>query len=60
MEATSLTGDIALLNGQPAAHLLELVIGPTLELFLTAEPTTLYKKRNAEFDANVIEPALTK
>jgi predicted DNA-binding protein with PD1-like motif len=76
VEVTSLTGDIALLNGQPAphshltlaaadgsvrgGHLLELVIGPTLELFLTAEPTPLYKKRNAEFDANVIDPALTK
>ncbi len=76
VEVTSLTGDIALLDGQPAphshltlaaadgsvrgGHLLELVIGPTLELFLTAEPTPLHKKRNAEFDANVIDPALTK
>jgi predicted DNA-binding protein with PD1-like motif len=76
VEVTSLTGDIALLNGQPAphshltlatadgsvrgGHLLELVIGPTLELFLTAEPTPLYKKRNTEFDANVIDPALAK
>jgi predicted DNA-binding protein with PD1-like motif len=76
VEVTSLTGDIALLNGQPAphshltlaaadgsvrgGHLLELIIGPTLELFLTAEPTPLYKKRNAEFDANVIDPMLTK
>jgi predicted DNA-binding protein with PD1-like motif len=75
-EVTSLTGDIAVLNGKPAphshlnlaapdgsvrgGHLLELVIGPTLELFMTVEPTPLYKKRNAEFDANVIDPALTK
>jgi len=75
-EVTSLTGDIAVLNGKPAphshlnlaaadgsvrgGHLLELVIGPTLELFMTVEPTPLYKKRNAEFDANVIDPALVK
>lgn len=75
-EVTSLTGDIAVLNGKPAphshlnlaaadgsvrgGHLLELVIGPTLELFVTVEPTPLYKKHNEEFDANVIDPALTK
>ena len=76
VEVTSLTGDIAVLNGKPAphthltlaapdgsvrgGHLLQLVIGPTLELFMTVEPTPLYKKRNAEFDANVIDPALVK
>jgi len=76
VEVTSLTGDIAVLNGKPAphahltlaapdgsvrgGHLLELVIGPTLELFMTVEPTPLYKKRNAEFDANVIDPTLAK
>ncbi|MBO2007658.1 DNA-binding protein [Siccationidurans soli] len=75
-EVTSLTGDIALLNGKPAAHshlnlaaadgsvrgghLLELIIGPTLELFVTVEPTALYKRHNEEFDANVIDPALEK
>jgi predicted DNA-binding protein with PD1-like motif len=75
-EVTSLTGDIALLNGKPAAHshlnlaaadgsvrgghLLELVIGPTMELFMTVEPTPLYKRHNEEFDANVIDPALEK
>ena len=75
-EVTSLTGDIAVLNGKPAphshlnlaaadgsvrgGHLLELIIGPTLELFVTVEPTPLYKKLNTEFDANVIDPALTK
>lgn len=75
-EVTSLTGDIAVLNGKPAphshlnlaaadgsvrgGHLLELIIGPTLELFVTVEPTPLYKKHNEEFDANVIDPALAK
>ncbi|TLM95543.1 DNA-binding protein [Hymenobacter jeollabukensis] len=75
-EVTSLTGDIAVLNGQPAphshlnlaaadgsvrgGHLLELVIGPTLELIVTVEPTPLYKRLNEEFDANVIDPALKK
>jgi predicted DNA-binding protein with PD1-like motif len=75
-EVTSLTGDIAVLNGQPAphshlnlaaadgsvrgGHLLELIIGPTLELFVTVEPTALYKRHNEEFDANVIDPELAK
>jgi predicted DNA-binding protein with PD1-like motif len=75
-EVTSLTGDIAVLNGKPAphshlnlaaadgtvrgGHLLELFIGPTLELVVTVEPTPLYKKHNEEFDANVIDPTLVK
>lgn len=76
IEVTSLTGDIAVYNGNPVAHthvnlatfdglihgghLFELVSGPTIELILTVEPTPLYKKLNTEFDAATIDPALTK
>ncbi|GGF14178.1 PPC domain-containing DNA-binding protein [Hymenobacter cavernae] len=75
-EVTTMTGDIAVFNGKPVAHshvnlatpdglvhgghLLELIIGPTMELFVTVEPTPLYKKLNTEFNAGVIDPALAK
>jgi predicted DNA-binding protein with PD1-like motif len=71
-EVTSFTGDIAVYNGKPVAHthfsaatsdgivhgghLLELIIGPTMELILTTEPTTLYKKMDPEFNAAFIDP----
>lgn len=73
-EVTSLIGDIAVYNGKPVAHshinvstedgishgghLLELVIGPTLELIVTVEPTPIFKRLNPEFNAAVIDPAL--
>lgn len=76
VEVSSLTGNVALYNGQPVAHthvnlvtfdglvhgghLFELISGPTIELVLTVEPTPLYKKRNDEFDAALIDPDLTK
>ncbi|WP_324680253.1 PPC domain-containing DNA-binding protein [Hymenobacter sp. GOD-10R] len=76
IEVTSLTGDVAVYNGKPVAHthvnlatfdgllhgghLFELVSGPTVELFVTVEPTPLYKKLNTEFDAAIIDPELTK
>lgn len=41
-------------------HLLELYVGPTLEVFVTVEPTALYKKPDKRFDAGVIDPALEK
>jgi predicted DNA-binding protein with PD1-like motif len=75
-EVTSFTGDIAWFNQKPVAHthvsaaladgtvkgghLFKLVVGPTFELILTAEPTPLYKKRNEEFQATVIDPNLKK
>lgn len=75
-EVTSLVGDVAVFNGKPVAHshinvatkdgtshgghLLELYVGPTLELFVTVEPTPLYKKLDVEFEAGVIDPALEK
>jgi predicted DNA-binding protein with PD1-like motif len=75
-EITSLIGDIALFNGKPVAHshvtlatsdgichgghLLEIYVGPTLEVFVTVEPTPLYKKLDPKFNAGVIDPALEK
>jgi predicted DNA-binding protein with PD1-like motif len=75
-EVTSMVGDIAVFNGKPVAHthlnlatedgishgghLLELLVGPTLEVFVTVEPTPLYKRLNPEFDAAVIDPSLNK
>ncbi|MBD2756709.1 PPC domain-containing DNA-binding protein [Spirosoma validum] len=75
-EVTSLIGDIAVFNGKPVAHthinvatedgithgghLLELIIGPTLEVIVTVEPTPMYKRLNQEFNAGIIDPALEK
>ncbi len=75
-EVTSLVGDVAVFNGKPVAHshinvatkdgmshgghLLQLYVGPTLELFITVEPTPLYKMLDTEFEAGVIDPALEK
>lgn len=71
-EVTSFIGDIAIFNGKPVAHthfsaatsdglvhgghLLELIIGPTLELVITTQPTFLYKKLDKEFEAAFIDP----
>jgi predicted DNA-binding protein with PD1-like motif len=73
-EISSLMGDIAVFNGKPVAHthinlavsdgtirgghLLECFVGPTLELFVTVEPTPLYKRLSPEFKAGIIDPAL--
>jgi hypothetical protein len=71
-EITSLIGDIAVYNGKPVVHahinvadstgmvhgghLFEAFIAPTLEVMMTVEPETLYKKLNQEFDVSVIDP----
>jgi len=71
-EVTTLTGNIAIYNGQPVnhshvnvatsdgivhgGHLLELVVGPTLEVFVTVEPVALHKKFDEKTQAAVIEP----
>jgi predicted DNA-binding protein with PD1-like motif len=73
-EVSSFNGNIAMFNGKPVVHvhaniatedgttrgghLLELVTGPTLEVFLTVEPTTLNKKVSPEFGAALIDPAI--
>ena len=75
-EVTSFIGNIAIFNGKPivhahvslavkdgsvkGGHLLELFVGPTLEVFVTVEPTTLYKKLDTRYDAGVIDPFLEK
>jgi predicted DNA-binding protein with PD1-like motif len=71
-EITSLVGDIAMFNGKPivhahinlaaadgtvrGGHLFEAIVAPTLEVFVTVEPTTLYKKLSPEFKASIIDP----
>jgi predicted DNA-binding protein with PD1-like motif len=73
-EISSLMGDIAVFNGKSVAHthinlatsdgtirgghLLECFVGPTLELFVTVEPTPIYKRLSPEFNAGIIDPAL--
>ena len=75
-EVSSLIGDIAIFNGKPVAHshvnvaiadgishgghLLEMIVGPTLEVFVTVEPTALYKRLDTTFHAGVIDPSLEK
>jgi uncharacterized protein len=75
-EIASFIGNIAIFNKKAIAHthvsaalkdgavkgghLLELYAGPTLEVFVTAEPTALYKKLDKRFDAGIIDPDLEK
>ncbi|UKT66004.1 PPC domain-containing DNA-binding protein [Pedobacter mucosus] len=70
-EITSLKGHIAWFKGKPVAHthlsaaiedgsvkgghLLELISGPTVEIVLTTQPITLYKKLDPEYDAALID-----
>lgn len=71
-EITSFTGDIAWYHNKPVAHthvtasikdgsvkgghLLQLIVGPTLEIIVTVEPTQLFKRLNEEFEAGLIDP----
>ncbi|MDB5279028.1 MAG: hypothetical protein JWR61_3983 [Ferruginibacter sp.] len=73
-EIASFIGNIAIFNGKPVAHthvsvadknglvhgghLLGLYVGPTLEVFITVEPTALYKKLDKRYNAGVIDPSL--
>jgi predicted DNA-binding protein with PD1-like motif len=73
-EITSLIGDIATYNGIPVVHahanfgtedgtvrgghLLEAFVSPTLEVMMTVEPESLYKKLAPEFGILVIDPKL--
>ncbi len=75
-EITSLIGDIAIFNGKPVAHshinlatedgithgghLLELFIGPTLELFVTVYTIPLNKKLDPRSGAGVIDPSMAR
>jgi len=75
-EVASFMGNIALYNGKPVAHthfsaavrdgsvhgghLLELISGPTMEIFITVEPTPLYKKLDIESNAGLIDSSLER
>jgi uncharacterized protein len=75
-EITSLIGDIATYNGMPVVHahanfgtedgtvhgghLLEAFVSPTLEVIMTVEPESLYKKLAPEFGILIIDPKLLK
>lgn len=70
-EVTSIIGNIAWYNTEPVTHthataatadgtvkgghLLKLISGPTIEIVITAEPTLLVKKMDAEFNALMID-----
>jgi predicted DNA-binding protein with PD1-like motif len=71
-EITSMIGDIAIFNGKPVVHahvnlaaedgtvrgghLLEAFVSPTLEIIITVEPATLYKKFSTAFGGALIDP----
>ena len=73
VELTSMIGNIALVNGQPAVHthvsvassdgtvrgghVINAFVFPTLELFMTVYPTTLHKERDAATGLMLIDPA---
>lgn len=75
-EIASFTGNMAVYNGKPVAHthlsvadkdglvrgghLLELYVGPTLEVIVIVEPTAMYKKLDPRYNAGVIDPSLEK
>ena len=75
-EVSSLNGNIAMLNGKQVVHihanvatgdgishgghLLELISGPTLEVFLTVEPIALYEKVDPQYGAALIDPSLER
>jgi len=72
VEVVSLVGDIALLDGKPqvhmhcvvafpdgttrGGHILGAHVSPLLEVFVTADPVALVKKRDAEHGLTLIEP----
>ncbi|UKT66005.1 PPC domain-containing DNA-binding protein [Pedobacter mucosus] len=75
-EVTSLIGNIAWYKGSPVTHthatvaledgsvkgghLLSMIAGPTIEIFLTAEPTSLFKRLDPNIKAVFIDTNLTE
>lgn len=73
-EVTSIIGNITLYNGNPVSHthataavedgsvkgghLLKLISGPTIEIVITLEPTSLNKRMETEFNALMIDTNL--
>jgi uncharacterized protein len=74
VEVAALIGDIALLDGKPqvhmhcvvalpdgttrGGHILDAHVSPLLEVFVTADPVPLVKKRDPERGLTLIEPEL--
>jgi hypothetical protein len=72
VEVLSMIGDFALYQGKPAlhthmtvghrdgsasgGHVIEAVVSPTLEVFVTVDPVPLNKKRDPETDLTLIAP----
>lgn len=72
VEVAAMIGDIALYQGKPvvhthmvvahrdgtatAGHVLEAVVFPTLEVFVTVDPNTLQKRYDPETDLTLIDP----
>jgi Predicted DNA-binding protein with PD1-like DNA-binding motif len=68
VEVLSMIGDIALYQGKPAlhthmtvghrggGHVIEAVVNPTLEVFVTVEPVPLQKKHDPESGLTLIDP----
>ena len=72
VEVLSMIGDFSLYQGKPAVHthmvvgdrdgkttgghVIEATVFPTLEVFVTVDPTPLHKKLDPETDLTLIEP----
>lgn len=72
IEAASMVGDFALYNGKPAlhthmvlghrdgtaegGHVIEAIVSPTLEVFVTVDPVPLQKKYDPASDLTLIDP----
>ena len=72
VEVLSMIGDLALYQGKPAVHthmvvgdrdgkttgghVIEAFVFPTLEVFVTVDPTPLHKKYDPETDLTLIDP----
>ena len=72
IEVASMVGDFALYQGRPAlnthmvvghrdgtaegGHVIEAVVSPTLEVFVTVDPVPLHKKYDPASDLTVIDP----
>lgn len=72
LEVASMIGDFALYKGKPAlhthmvvghrdgttsgGHVIEAIVAPTLEVFVTVDPVRLQKRYDPETDLTLIEP----
>ncbi len=74
VEVISMIGDIALYKGKPSVHthmvvglpdgstrgghVLEAHVSPTLEVYVTVDPTDMHKRLDPETDLTLIDPAV--